>query len=250
MSLTRREIIGRYRGSVLGMLWSLFNPLLMLAVYTFVFAVVMKARWSDGGDSKSEFALVLFVGLIVFNLFSDCINRAPNLILANVNYVKKIVFPLEILPWVSMLSALFHLLVSLAVWVVFHFWVLGPLKPSALLLPFVLLPLVLMTMGLSWALASLAVYLRDVSQVVGALTTLLMFLSPVFYPMSSLPPAYQRLLALNPLTKVIEQSRAVLIWGRTPSLDSMLVATLIAAAIAWLGFVWFQKTRSGFADVL
>lgn len=249
-TLARRDIVGRYRGSLFGVGWSLLNPILMLAVYTFVFGFIMRARWASGDESKAEFALVLFAGLLVYNLFAECINRAPGLILSNVNYVKKVVFPIEILPWVTLLSALFHLLMSLGVWFLFRFLLMGLPHPTALLLPFILLPLIALIMGACWWLASLGVYLRDVGQVVGTLSTLLLFLSPVFYPLSALPPSVRPMLALNPLSQVIEQTREALIWGRAPDLVALMASTLAASVFAWLGFAWFQKTRKGFADVL
>lgn len=249
-ALVRREVVGRYRGSIMGMLWSFLNPLFMLGVYTFVFSVVFKARWNAGSDSKTEFALVLFAGLIVFNLFADCFNRAPSLISSNVNYVKKVIFPLEILPWVVMGSALFHALVSLGVWLFFYILVFGIPPASALLLPVVIVPVILFTMGLAWLLASLGVFLRDVTQVVGIATTMLMFLSPIFYPISALPAKYKPILFLNPLTLAIEQVRNVLIWGNVPDLLAFAVYLGLSALLAFLGFAWFQKTRKGFADVL
>jgi len=249
-ALVEREVVGRYRGSFMGILWSFFNPVFMLAVYTFVFSVVFKARWNTGGDSKTEFALVLFAGLIVFNLFAECINRAPSLILANVNYVKKVVFPLEILPWVSLGSALFHTLISLSVWLIAYVILFGTPHITVLLLPLALLPLPLLIMGLTWGLASLGVYLRDVSQFIGLLTTVLMFLSPIFYPASALPENYRRLILLNPLCLAIEQARDVLFWGKVPDLAALSIYLLASILIAWLGFAWFQKTRQGFADVL
>ncbi len=248
--LVRREVVGRYKGSTVGLFWSLFNPMLMLTVYTFVFSVVFKARWSSASSSKTEFALILFAGLIVFNLFSDCINRAPGLIVSNVNYVKKVVFPIEILPIVTLGAALFHGLVSLAVWLVFYLVFFGLPHLTVLLLPFALLPLLLLTIGACWLLASLGVYLRDVTQVVGVLSLMLMFLSPIFFPVSALPPEYQLLLMLNPLTPVIEQVRDILVWGRLPDVAGYLLHLAFAAAVACLGFAWFQKTRKGFADVL
>ncbi len=249
-ALVKREIIGRYRGSVLGILWSFFNPIFMLIVYTFVFSVVFKARWNTGSDSKTEFALVLFAGLIVFNLFAECFNRAPSLILSNVNYVKKVVFPLEILPWVALGSALFHTFISLGVWLIAYLILFGMPHPTVLFLPLVILPLLLLIMGLTWGLASLGVYLRDVSQLIGLFTTVLMFLSPIFYPASALPEQYRHLLLFNPLTPVIEQARDVMFWGKLPNMPLLSVYLLAAVLIAWLGFAWFQKTRKGFADVL
>jgi len=246
----KREVLGRYRGSAMGILWSFFNPLFMLAVYTFVFSVVFQARWGGGSGSKTEFALVLFAGLMMFNLFAECINRAPGLILANVNYVKKVVFPLEILPAVTLLAALFHLLISLGVWLLAYVIFFGVPHATVLYLPLIVLPLAGFIMGLSWALASLGVYLRDVSQFIGLLTTVLMFLSPIFYPATALPENYRHLLYLNPLTPVVEQTRDVLFWGKNPDFLMLGLYWLITAIIAWLGFAWFQKTRKGFADVL
>lgn len=249
-ALVRREVIGRYKGAILGLLWSFFNPLFMLAVYTFVFSVVLKARWNVGNDSKTEFALVLFVGLIIFNLFADCLSRAPSLILDNVNYVKKVVFPLEILPLVVMGSALFQALVSLGVWLVFFFIFFGIPPASSLLFPVLIMPVILFSMGFSWMLASLGVFLRDIAQVIGLVTTVLMFLSPIFYPLSALPAAYRSVLFLNPLTFALEQVRNALIWGNFPDLLEFSIYLAVSVFVAWLGFAWFQKTRKGFADVL
>lgn len=248
--LVVREVAGRYRGSILGILWSFFNPVFMLAVYTFVFSVVFKARWGTGGESRAEFALILFAGLLVFNLFAECVNRAPSLILANTNYVKKVVFPLEILPWVAFGAALFHTLVSFAVWLLFSFWVIGVPHATLLLLPLVLAPLALLVMGLSWFLAALGVFLRDVAQIVGVMTTILMFLTPIFYPVSAIPERYRFFLYLNPLTFIVEQTRDLLIFGGGLAWGRMTLLSVAAFFVAWLGFAWFQKTRKGFADVL
>lgn len=250
-NLVLREVLGRYKGSMFGIAWSLVTPIFMLLVYTFVFSVVFKARWgATGSDSKTEFALVLFVGLMVFNLFSECVGRAPGLVLANVNYVKKVIFPLEVLPWVSMGSALFHFAVSLAVWLVAYLSLFGIPHWHVLLLPLVLVPLVLFVMGLSWALASLGVYLRDVGQLIGLVITVLMFLTPVFYPASSLPPDYQPLMFSNPLTPPVEMARDLLYWGQLPNMTLLALYAASSLACAVLGFAWFQKTRKGFADVL
>ncbi len=249
-SLICREVMGRYRGSILGILWSFFNPVFMLAVYTFVFSIVFKARWTEGDESKAQFALVLFAGLLIFNLFAECVNRAPTLILSNVNYVKKIVFPLEILPWVVFGAALFHALISLLVWLVFSFFVVGVPHFSIFLFPVVLFPLTLFIMGLSWFLASLGVYLRDVSQLVGIITTTLMFLTPIFYPISAIPEKYHYFIYSNPLAFIIEQGRGLLIYGVSLDWLNFSVVTAASLLFAWLGFAWFQKTRKGFADVL
>lgn len=246
----KREVLGRYRGSALGILWSFFNPLFMLTIYTFVFSEVFKARWSTGSESKGEFALVLFAGLIIFSFFAECINRAPGLILCNPNYVKKVVFPLEIIPFTGLLSATYHMLISLVVWLVAYIFLSGIPHATVLLLPLVILPFAFFIMGLSWALASLGVFLRDVSQFIGVLVTTLMFLSPIFYPASALPENYRKIVYLSPLTFVIEATRDILYWGKLPNLTVLAIFWLIAGLIAWLGFAWFQKTRKGFADVI
>lgn len=251
-ALSKREVVGRYRGSYFGIIWSFINPLLMLIVYTFVFGMIFKARWNSQNDSKTEFALVLFAGLLVFNLFSECITKAPTLILSNVNYVKKVVFPLEILPWVSLYSALFHGAISLMVWLIGYTTFFGLPHITIFYLPLIIFPFCLVVMGFSWVLASLGVYLRDIGQLIGIAVIAMMFLSPVFYPIDSLSDGYRHLLLVNPLTIPIEQARNFLFWGISPDVNLELIIVYWAAALAVVcfGFFWFQKTRKGFADVL
>lgn len=250
--MTKREVIGRYKGSVMGLTWSFFNPIFMLMVYTFVFSEVFKSRWGTVGDSdsKTQFAVVLFVGMITLSLFSEAINRAPRVILSNVNYVKKVIFPLEILPVVAMGAALFHSFISLIVLAIALVIFNGYLHWTAVFLPLVYFPLVILTLGFSWILASLGVFIHDVGQTVGMLTSMLMFISPVFYPVSAVPESFRVYLMANPLTFIIEQAREVLVWGHPPDWSGLGMYTLVASIVAWLGFAWFQKTRKGFADVL
>lgn len=251
LQMTRREVVGRYKGSVMGLAWSFFNPVFMLAVYTFVFSVVFKSRWGvDTGESQGQFAVVLFVGMIVHGLFAEVLNRSPSLIISNVNYVKKVVFPLEILPVIAMGTALFHGLISVAVLLSAFALFNGYLPWTAVLAPLVLLPLVILTVGFAWMLASLGVFLRDVGQTIGIVTLVMMFLAPVFYPVTAVPEEFRSMIMVNPLTFIIEQARNVLVWGRMPDLTGLVVYLLVAAAVAWMGYVWFQKTRKGFADVL
>lgn len=249
--MIRREVLGRYRGSILGLAWSFFNPILMLVVYTFVFGFVFKARWGIGGgsESKIDFAVTLFVGLIIFGLFSECANRAPGLIIANTNYVKKIIFPLEILPVVSLGAALFHCMVSLTILLVVIGFNSG-LHATSLLLPLMLLPFILLTLGISWILASAGVFIRDIGQTIGIFITVMSFLAPVFYPITALPEQYRPLLMLNPLTLVIEQARGALVFGAAPDWVALAKYTVVALCVFVGGFAWFQKTRRGFADVL
>jgi lipopolysaccharide transport system permease protein len=252
--MTKREVIGRYRGSVLGLLWSFLNPLMMLSVYTFVFSVVFKSRWgiSPPGteESKTMFAIMLFAGLIVHAVFAEVINRSPSIVLSNVNYVKKVVFPLEILPIVTLGAALFHGLISLSVLILAYTIFQGIPHLTILLAPVVMLPLIILTLGLAWILASLGVYLQDVGQTTGIITTIMLFLSPVFFPLNSLPAQYQTIILLNPLTFIIEQMREIVIWGRLPDFMGLGVYLIVSVFIAAAGYAWFQKTRSGFADVL
>ena len=251
LQMSKREAIGRYRGSVMGLAWSFFNPLLMLVIYTFVFSVVFKARWGTGADeSKTDFAIILFVGLIVHGLFAECVNRAPSLIISNVNYVKKVVFPLEILPWVAFGSALFHTTISLVVLLLAQLILDQHIPLTAIFFPLVLAPLMLVIMGLAWFLAALGVYLRDVSQVTGMFTTVMLFISAVFFPITALPERYQIWLHFNPLAVIIEQSRSILIFGQLPSLAAWSATMVLGLLMTWAGFAWFQKTRKGFADVL
>ncbi len=249
--MTVREVIGRYKGSFFGLAWSFFNPILMLAVYTFVFSVIFKSRWGVTEDeSRTQFAVVLFVGMIVHGLFAEVLNRAPGLILANVNYVKKVVFPLEILPVINMGAALFHSLISLFVLLIAIFIFNGFLHWTSIFIPVVLLPLIILTIGFAWMLASLGVFLRDIGQSIGIVMTIMMFLSPVFFPVTALPEEFRSFVMINPLTFIIEQARQVLIWGYLPDWEGLGIYTLLATFVAWVGYVWFQKTRKGFADVL
>lgn len=254
VQMARREVVGRYRGSILGLAWSFFNPLLMLTVYTFVFSVVFKARWGDAlsgvQESRTDFAILLFAGLIVNTLFSEVLNRAPSLILTNQNFVKRVVFPLEILPVITVCAALFHGLVSLLV-LLFAFSIFnGYMHWTALFAPMLFVPLAFLALGLAWILASLGVFLRDVGQTIGLITMLLMFLAPVFYPVNALPAELRPWLMLNPITFIIEQTRSVVVWGKIPNWFGLAIYSTVATSVAWIGYVWFQKTRKGFADVL
>lgn len=248
--LAKREIDARYRGSILGVIWAFVVPILMLGVYTFVFSMVFRIRWEVPMEEKGAFALLLFSGLIIFNLFSECVTRAPGLMLENVSYIKKVVFPLEIMPLVSMQVALFNAAVSLMILLVFYLIVHGLPPVTILLLPVVVFPLVLLTLGLGWFLASLGVFLRDVQPFVGVATTMMMFLSPIFYPLSAIPEAYQGLIQLNPLTLVLNASKSVMFWGHMPQWADWFFYVMFSWVVGWLGFVWFQKTRKGFADVV
>jgi lipopolysaccharide transport system permease protein len=251
VAMIKRDVAGRYRGSLIGIAWSFFNPLVMLAIYTFVFSVVFKARWGvERGGDHTDFAITLFVGMIVHGLFAECVNRAPGLVVSNANYVKKVIFPLHILPCVAFGSALFHACISLAVLLIAQLFAFHHVPWTVLLFPFILLPLAFAALGFAWLLSALGVFVRDVGQITGMFTLGLMFLSPVFYPTSSLPTDYQVWLHLNPLTFIIEEGRNTLLFGRTPDPAHWFAVLGGSILMAWGGFAWFQKTRKGFADVL
>ena len=249
--LTQREVAGRYRGSVLGWSWSLLNPLMMLGVYTFVFSTVFKARWPDLQQAGPlGFAINLFAGLIVFNLFSECIGKAPTLVLSQPSYVTKVVFPLDVLSAVAVGAAGFHACTSLVVLAAFELIATSKIPATVLWLPLVWLPLGLGCLALCWLLSGLGVYLRDLPQLVSVALSVLMFLSAVFYPISALPERWQPLLLANPLVLVIEQTRRVLVQGEHPGAAYLLLgipATLLGCEIS---FRLFKKMRRGFADVI
>lgn len=245
-----RDILGRYRGSAGGLIWSLITPILMLAIYTFVFSGIFKARWSADSTSPLDYALQLFVGLIIHGLAADCFNRAPMLVVGNVSYVKRVLFPLDTLAVVNLLASLFHAAISLVVLVVFFIAVEHHLYFTVLWLPVVLLPYLVMLAGISWMLAALGVYLRDISQLMGLVTMVLLFMSPVFYPISNLPERFHIFFKLNPLTIIIEQARVVTLQGHAPDFIALGVYMLVALAVAWGGLAAFHKMKKGFADVL
>ena len=251
IKMTKRDVVGRYKGSLIGLAWSFFTPVIMLIVYTFVFSIIFNARWgTDVEVNKTQFALVLFVGLIVLHLFSDVMNRAPDLIISNVNYVKKVIFPLEILPIISVGAGFFQALVSLTVLLIAFLIFNGYLNWTVFYIPIIFTPIIILAIGFSWILASLGVFIRDIGQTVGLITTLMMFLSPIFYPISAVPLKFQKFIMANPLTFIIEQTRGVIIYGQVPNWNGLLIYFLTASCIMWIGYIWFQKTRKGFADVL
>jgi lipopolysaccharide transport system permease protein len=252
IQLTKKEIVERYRGSLLGVAWTLISPLVMLLIYTFVFAIILKAKWgtADEASPPTEFALTLLAGLIPFSLFSEVITRAPTLVLNSQNYVKKVVFPLEVLPVVAVCTACFHSLLSMGILLIGILFFLDYISPLIVLLPLAYIPLVLLTVGLAWFLASLGVYLRDLGQITGPVIQALLFLSPVFYPITLVPEPLRPLFYVNPLTTIISGFRRAVLWQDTLPWGAWAAWTGLSAAIALLGLVWFMKTKKGFADVM
>ena len=249
--LTEREILGRYRGSLLGIAWSLITPLSMLAVYTFVFSQVFKARW--GGIEHTgplAFAVNLFAGLIVFNMFGECVNRAPGLITSNPNYVKKVIFPLEVLAMVTVGSSIFHALTSLLILLFFTFLAYHSLHLSLFWIPLVWLPLILSSLAISWILSAAGVFLRDIGQIAAVFLNMLMFLSPIFFPSSALPEKWQPILRLNPIASVIEETRNVLVYGHNPSSQYIVFSTFTSIILCEASFRIFVRSKRAFADVI
>lgn len=250
LPLIRRAIAQRYRGSVLGVLWSFVTPLLMVLVYTFVFRVIFAVRWSVEGETPAEFGLVLFAGMIVFWLMAEALARAPGLVVGHPSYVKKVVFPLEILPWVVIGEALFQTAMSLIVLLAVALAMGTVPGPTFLLVPLVLAPFAVLLLGLMWGLASLGVFFRDVGHAVGVVITLAMFLTPLFYPLAAVPEDFRAFIFANPLTFIVEQMRVLTIWQHQPDWAGLGLYALASWAVAWAGYAWFIKTRRAFADVL
>lgn len=251
LKLLRRDFAERYRGSYLGVLWSLLLPLLSLLVFTFFFGVIFKMRWAGQSEgSLVGLALVLFIGMALYGFLAECFTRAPGLILGHPNYVKNVIFPLEMLPAVMVASALLLLAATLSIILALQLALGGGLSWTVLLLPLALLPLVLFVLGVSWFLASLGVYIRDIQPLIGPLVQLMMFLSPVFYPMAALPEAMRPWLQLNPLALAIEQARGIILSGQPPAWMPYLLSLGASSLVALLGVYWFARTRQGFADVL
>lgn len=222
----------------------------MLSVYTVVFSGIFQARWSQEASSPLDYALQLFVGLIVHGLAAECLNRSPALIVNNVSYVKRVVFPLNVLPVVNLIAAVFHFLISLVVLLLFNAAVTGSIHWTTLWLPVIVAPYVVLLLGVGWLLAALGVYLRDIAQITGLVTMILMFLSPVFYPASALPARFQPIFNLNPLTLIIEESRNVILNGIAPNLTALLAYSAVAILVCLGGYHSFMKLQRGFSDVL
>ncbi len=247
--MIKHEVVGRYKGSIMGITWSFLNPLFMLLVYTFVFSVIFKSRWGTS-DSKLLFAFILFVGMIVIGFFNEVVSRSPLIILSNVNYVKKVMFPIEILSIIAVGTALIQSVISFIVLLMVCILTNGYIEWTVIFMPLIFLPLVIFTLGISWMLCALGVFFRDTSQTTNILTSLIMFLSPVFYPLSAVPERFRPFIMANPLTFIIEELRGVLIGGHYPNWNLFCVYTFLALVFAWLGYALFQKARKGFADVL
>ncbi|WP_462400136.1 ABC transporter permease [Desulfovibrio piger] len=249
--MTRRQLALRYKGSILGWFWSLAQPLMMLLVYTFVFGIIFKARWGSMPESGTgSFAAAMFCGMATFNLFSETVNGAAPSVLLNANLVKKVVFPLEILPIIHLSSAIilgtswFLLLFAgaAALGISFHL--------SALFLPLLLLPVLLLALGVAFFVAASTVFVRDMPHLTAVLIQILFFMTPIFYPVEMVPVSLRWILALNPLASMVDEVRNAVLFGIWPDWGTFAWNMGLAFIICRLGLCWFLKTKKGFADVL
>jgi lipopolysaccharide transport system permease protein len=250
IALIRRDVSSRYKGAFLGFFWPFLSPLLMLCVYTFFLSFVLKAKWFAGTGSKVEFAIILFAGLICYNFFAECIVKATTSLAQHPNYIKKIVFPLEMLALVNLGSAFIHMIVTYVVWICFYCFFFGAPSVTILLMPFILLPFLLITLGLSWFFMSLGVYVKDVAQIIAILVAAIEYLSPIFYPLEALPREVQTVMHFSPLTHVVTWSRDLMIWDKAVSITAWCLYFVSSLCVFSFGYIWFQKTRAGFSDVI
>jgi lipopolysaccharide transport system permease protein len=248
---TVREVVGRHRGTHLGLAWSVLNPLLTIAVFTLVFGIILRQKWDVLGGTPAEFPLTMLCGMTVFAVFADTVCQAPGLIVSRPNYVTKVVFPLEIFAVAQLGASLFFSAVGLVLLVAGTGALLGTFSKTIWLFPVVLVPLCALSLGVSWFLAALGVFLRDINNVIVLLVQrLLLFLTPVFYPAESVPESFRFLLELNPLTTIVENARRTLMWGQWPDWGALGLVTLVSLAVMQLGYAFFMKGKRGFADVL
>lgn len=249
--LVKRDVVGRYRGSILGLIWSFLHPLFMLLVYLFVFGVVFQIKWGlDPQTGGKAFGVILFSGLILHALLAECLVRSPGIIISNTQFVKKVVFPLEVFPVMIVSTAFFHFCIGFLLLFIFNTLAHDTVHATMLLAPLVVMPLVFLGLGLSWFLSSVGVFVRDVGQITGILATVLLFLCPIFYPLEAVPEHLRWLLYFNPLTLIVDQFRAVVIFGRMPEWPGLLAYYVISLVVMRLGYLWFLRTRRAFADVL
>lgn len=251
LQMLKREFEQRYRGSQLGFIWAFIYPVMMLLVYTFVFGMVMQVKWGIAGQDNIDFGIILFAGLLCHGMLAETFVGAVGLITGNQQYVKKVVFPLEILSLVQLCNSLIHMLLGLLILLAIFLLSGGTLQMTLLLVPVVLLPFVAFLLGMSWFISVLGVYVRDLSQFMGVLVTVLLFMGPIVYPFTAIPEGLQvYVLWLNPLTIIVEQLRAVLLFGQQPDWSLLGVYSIFALLMLLVGAWFFNKTRDGFADVI
>ncbi|MDX1959921.1 MAG: ABC transporter permease [Leptospiraceae bacterium] len=248
--MTRRSLESKYKGSILGFFWSLVNPLLMLTVYTFAFSVVFKSKWGLEQEGHFDFALILFASLIVFNIFGESVKESSIIITNNASYVKKVIFPLELLPIINLLSTLVNAGTSLIIMIVMFLLLRHEIPFTIVFFPLVVIPLIFISTGISYLLASLGVFIRDIGQVVSHIVTILLFTSPIFFSIDRVPELFKKFIFLNPIGLLVEEARKVLVFGKHPDWIILGIYTIAGYLVLSIGYFVFQKLRKGFADVL
>lgn len=247
---TKREVLERHKGAMLGMAWNIISPMLTIAVYTFLFGVMFNVRFGDRTGSVADYVLPFFTGFLLYHVFSESANRAPNLITSRRNFVKKVVFPIQILPLTVVLSTAIYLAVTVGLVVVGNLITHGEVSATIWLFPAVLVPLYLLSLAASWLLASIGSFLWDLKNIVSFLTHLTFMVTPIFYPVERVPEGARWLLWLNPFTHIVEAGRDTLVRGVVPDLVGLGVLTVIALVLAQGSYAWFMKSRRGMADVV
>lgn len=251
LMLVKRDFQERYKGSILGLFWAVLHPLLLLIIYTIVFSQIFKLRWAGVSEtSQFDFSIILFSGLMLFNVLAEVLGRSTSAINSNANFVKKMVFPISLLPLICVASALINFCFSFMIWFIFVIIVKALPNLNSLLLPIVILPIIILAVGLSYFLSALTVFFRDLGQITGISTTALLFLSPIFYDRDMVPQHLQTVLSLNPLTKIIENFRQLMIWGETPRLPDLIAPYIVGIFIFVIGFLCFSFLKSKFADTV
>jgi lipopolysaccharide transport system permease protein len=245
--LIKRDVLLRYRGAMFGVLWIFLSPLLMLGIFAFVFGHIFQARWPQQQEGL-PFWLILYSGLIVFNIFAEAVSRSPSAVRGYPSFVKKIIFPVEILPLVPLGAGLVHGAFNLLILMVALAWT-GNLHVQILLFPLLLVPVLLLALGFSWFLAAWGVFIKDMTQIVPLFVQMLMFVSPVFYPVNAVPEVLRPIYLHNPLGAVIEAGRAASL-GTSIPWAPWGTALAVGLATAILGYAFFQRSREEFADAL
>jgi lipopolysaccharide transport system permease protein len=247
--LARRMTRARYRGSALGLVWAVLTPAVMIAVFTFLFAVVFNARFTSGG-SPLDYALYLFCGLLPWTAFQESLQQSSGVVVAHANLVKRVVFPLETLPLAQALAALAGQMFGTLALVVASLVIRRELHATLLWLPVLLVPQLLLMLGGSWLVASLGVFIRDTAQALALVLMAWMYLTPIIYPETVVPERFRPLLDLNPFTPLVRSYRRVMLEGLAPDWRGLAYVTAVALVAFVFGYWWFARTRKNFADVI
>jgi len=249
ISLTKRELSARYRGSVLGFFWTLLTPLVMIAIFTIIFAGIFKAKFG-ASSSQWDYALYLFCGLLPWTAFQESLQLSSTTIVGHANLVKRVVFPLETLPVSLSLAAIVNQLLGTLVLIAAALVLRRQLHPTIIYLPLLLIPQLVATAGAAWLIASLGVFVRDIVQGIGLLLMAWMYLTPIIYPESIVPENYRGLININPFTPLVRNYRRVILDGLAPDWRGLAYFAIFAGVTFLFGYWWFARTRKDFADVV